>query len=224
MSIFTFIIVSYNLICYCCFLTEHDQITTTDIPLSIQQKISPSECSSGDATLLDKDHATRTSLQLPSTETLYKKLPSSLSFTKYSSMDVIKKSLSLGRQLTHQNTATYLSENESITSDHQAVIDMSISLQNIPDSLQFPNLVTSPYSNSDSDVSLLHKKHPIQVSPTTNVNTTVTQPSHSDAANPIHFKSASLLDTEEMCDYIHDVTLPRYHTITKGWHKSLIFY
>ena len=224
MSIFTFIIVSYNLICYCCFLIERDQITTADIPLSIQQKISPIKYTSCDATLMDKDHATRTSLQLPSTEMLYKKLPSSLSFTKYSGIDVMKKSLSLGRQLMHQNTATYLYENESTTSDHQAVIDMSRSLQNIPDSLQFPNLVTSPYSNSDSDVSLLHIKHHIQVSPTANVNTTVTQPSHSDAAKPIPFKSASLLDTEGIYDYIQDVTLPRYHTIPRGWHKSLIFY
>ena len=185
--------------------------------MSIQQKISPSECTSGDAALMDKNHATRTSLQLPSTEMLYKKLPSSLSFTKYSGMDVMKKSLSLGRQLMHHNTAAYLSENESTTSDHQAVIDMSRSLQNIPDSLQFPNLVTSPCSNSDSDVSLLHKKHPIQVSPTINVvNTTVTQPTHSDAAKPIPFKSASLLDTEGIYDYIHDVTFPRYHTIPRG--------
>ena len=82
-------------------------------------------------------------------------------------MDIMKKLLSQGRQLMHKNTATYLSENEATTSDHQAVIDMSRSLQNIPDSLQFPNLVTSTYSNSDSDVSVLHKKHPLQVSPTT---------------------------------------------------------
>ena len=185
--------------------------------MSIQQKISLSECTSCDATLMDKDHATRTSWQLPCTEMLHKKLSSSLSVTKYSGMDVKKKPLSLGRQLIHQNTATYLSENESTTSDRQAVIDMSRSLQNIPDSLQFPNLVTSPYSNSDSDVSLLHKKHPIQVSPTINVvNTTVTQPTHSDAAKPIPFKSASLLDAEGIYDYIHDVTFLRYHTIPKG--------
>lgn len=166
---------------------------------------------------MDKDHATRTSLQLPCTEMLHKKLSSSLSVTKYSGMEVKKKPLSLGRRLIHQNTATYLSENESTTSDHQAVIDMSRSLQNIPDSLQFSNLVTSPYSNSDSDVSLLHKKHPIQVSLTINVvNTAVTQPSHSDAVKPIHFKSVSLPDTEGIYDYIYDVALPRYHTNPKS--------
>ena len=190
-------------ICYFYFLIEHDQITAADAPLNIQQKTLPGESVSYAATLMDKNHVTRTLLQLPCTRMLHSELSSSFPVPKSSCVDAMRGTLSLAEQLMHKNSAKYFSENEDTTSDHPAIIDMSRSLQDISDNHRF----------SDSNISSLHKKHALQASLTTDV--TVSQASHIDGVEPINFKSISLPNTEGMYDYTSNVTLPR-HIISKG--------
>ena len=126
-------------------------------------------------------------------------------------MGVVKKPLPLAKQLRHKNSTTSLSETKAITIEHPAITNMSGLLQNITNSHQFP-FITFPYSNSDSNVSLLHTKHPLQVPlPRNVVNTAVSQASHSDTtAKPTRFNSISPPDDEEIYDDISNVVSPKY--------------
>ena len=128
---------------------------------------------------MDKNHVTRM---------LHKELSSLYSVPKSSQLcvDTRRGPLSLAEQLMHKNSSKYLSENEYITSEHTAIIDMSRSVQDISDNHQF----------SDSNVSFLCKKHALQAS----LTTAMSQASHISGAEPICFKPVSLSDTEGIYD------------------------
>ena len=192
---------------------EHDQITRADIPLSIQQKLSLSEGASCVLPLMDKIHGNRIP---PCARLLHMESSSSFSAPpSSSSMGVVKKPLPLAKHLMHKNSTTSLSETKAITTEHPAITNMSGLLQNFTNSHQFP-VITFPYSNSDSNVSLLHIKHPLQDSlPRNVVNTAVSRASHSDTtAKPTHFNSISPPDDEEIYDDISNVVSPKHN---KGW-------
>lgn len=169
----------------------------------------PSESATCAPTLMDNIHTTTAaSSQIPCTRMLHKELSSSFSPPKCSCVDAMSRPLSLSERLLQKNSAT---RNEAVTSEHLAINDMSRSLQDISDKHRFPNLL------SDSNISLLHKKHPLQVPLTTNVvNTAVTQASHSHAIMPVHFKSVSFPNTEGIYDNIYSVALPRHNIAPKG--------
>ena len=168
----------------------------------------PSESATCAPTLMDNIHTTTALLQTPCTRMLHKELSSSFSPPKCSCVDAVSRPLSLAERLLQKNSAT---RNEAITSEHLAINDMSRSLQDILNNHRFP------YLSSDSNISLLHKKHPLQVPLTTNVvNAAVTQASHSHAIMSIHFKSVSFPNTEGIYDDIYSVALPRHSIVPKG--------
>ena len=150
---------------------------------------------------MDKNHMTRI---------LHKELSSLFSVPKslQSCVDASRGPLSPAEQLMHKNSSKYLSENEDITSEHTAIIDMSRSRQDISDNHQFS------YTMSDSNVSFLCKKRVLQA--LISLTNAANQTSRINGAEPICFKSVSLLDTEGIYDVTSNVALPR-HIISKGW-------
>ena len=180
--------------------------------MDIQQKSSSRETATHASPLLDKIHARKTPLR-PNTSDL----ESCSSFANSSKVDMGTSLLPPPRQLMHNRVAKYLSENEAITNQQQAMIDMSRSLQDVKDCKQLPHPNFS-YSNPGLNVFPVYKIHPMQLQVPLTTNAVMTKSSHDVRVKPIHFKSTSVLDTPsaEIYDDVYNVASPKHPTIPKG--------
>ena len=185
-------------------------MTTAATSMDMQQKSLSRETATRASPLVDRIHARKTPLKPYTSDVLH-----GSSFTNSSKVDTVTKPVPPPRQLMHKRK--YLSENEAITNQQQAMIDMSRSLEDITDCKQLPHS-THSYSNLGLNVFPVHKVHPMYLQVPLTTNAAMTKSPHDVTVKPIHLKSTSLPDTpsEEIYDDVYNVASPKHSTISKS--------
>ena len=187
-------------------------MTTAATSMDIQQKSSSRQTVTCASPLVDKIHTRKPPLKPCTSDLLH-----SSSFANSSKIDTVTKPVPPPRQLMYKRVAKYVSENEAITNQQQAMIDMSRSLEDITDCKQLPHS-THSYSNLGLSVFPVHKVHPMHLQVPLTTSVAITKSPRDVTVKPIHFKSTSLPDTpsEEIYDDVYNVASPKHHTISKS--------
>ena len=192
----------------------NDQTATDRASFSFLQR-------SGDASVtatLMRSDCVDTNLTQP-----YKAQQKKMSTLPFLSVDALQQKSPL--QTLNIKHATYPYGNVQSISQHQTMISMSKSLQDISRHDQFQNQIYSTISFCDSESNIpsacSHSNELLHIPLAT--NTATTGASHNVATQ---HKSASFLGqtAEDIYDYVRDVASPEYHTIGEGCSVITVIY